>query len=58
MYKYCGACYDCSDYIYLIKKDNDFFSLSTDSRSNDLTDKKFKELNPYLEILNFFKKFE
>ncbi|KXH84188.1 MULTISPECIES: hypothetical protein [Chryseobacterium] len=57
MLKKCGSCYDCYDYMSLIKKDNKYFSLNFNSLSNELNNSDLIKLKPYMEILNFFNQY-
>lgn len=57
IYKNCGMCFDCYDYVSLIKKDNEFFSFSFNSLSNNLSDDNLAKLEPYWKILDFFGKY-
>ncbi|SHF78600.1 hypothetical protein [Chryseobacterium sp. OV279] len=57
MYKNCGMCFGCYNYISLIKKDSKIFSYYYDSSSKKLSDNDLSKLKNYLKILIFFNQY-
>ncbi|MBE8726488.1 hypothetical protein [Flavobacterium hungaricum] len=55
-YQFCGNCYDCKYYTFLIKKDNVIFKYhSNDVPFFNIDDNEQEKLNNYKMIYNFFK---